>query len=613
MLSSAVLAAALPALAAAEAGPALAVNGATGRHAISPYIYGLNFAEPALAAELSLPVDRWGGNATETYNFHIGADNTGSDYYYENIADCWSEAHNWCSGLSTNNVFGYREFVAADEATGTQTLMTLPLAGYVAKNAPVNHPLTCGFPASVFPSQEAFDPYDSGCGNGIKEGKALASEPTRDGTPIGASYDGEFVHDLVSRYGQAANGGVGIYELGNEPGLWDSTHRDIHPSPTSYNELWEKSREAAIAVKEQDPTAEVLGFSEWGWPNYFCSAADGAPSSACSASSPDRAAHGGTPLVEWLLQQFHGYEQAHAKRLLDYIDVHYYAQGGSNAEVTRSLWDPTYTDPSWINAKIDLLPRMHQWVAANYPGTKIGLSEYNLSVSSEPIVNALIQADVLGIFAREGLNLATRWPLGQDGPLIPDAFRMYRDYDGAHSTFGDTWVSSTSEDQNRLAVYGAQRSSDGAYTIMVINKTTSPLTSPLSLSGITPSGPAQVWQWSGEAITRLANQTVGAGGFSTTYPAHSLTLFAVPRSGTIVSPPVEPPSPAPAGGPSSFGASPMPGALATGATGASRGRGSKRHTASCAKARRRRARRSRHAPRCLRRAARKHRSRRSRT
>ncbi len=595
----------------AETGPALSVNTAAERHAISPYIYGMNFAEPSVAAELSLPVNRWGGNATETYNFHIGADNTGSDWYYENIADCWSEAHDWCSGLSTNNVFAYREFVAQDQELGAQTLFTLPLVGYVAKNAPVNHPFTCGFPATEFASQEAFDPYDSNCGNGMKEGKALASEPARDGTPVGASYDGEFVHDLVGRFGRASEGGVGIYELGNEPGLWDSTHRDIHPNPTSYDELWEKSREAAIQVKADDPSAEVLGFSEWGWPNYFCSALDGAPSSPCTASSPDRKAHGGVPLVEWLLQQFHSYEEQHGERLLNYIDVHYYAQGGSNTEVTRSLWDPTYTDPSWINTNIELIPRMRQWVASNYPGTKISLSEYNLSVSSEPIVNALIQADTLGIFAREGLDLATRWPLGNDGPLIDDAFRMYRNYDGAHDGFGDTWVSSTSANQDRLAVYGAQRSSDGAYTIMVINETTSALTSPLSLSGSTTSGPAQVWQWTGGAIARQENQAVGPSGFTATYPPQSITLFVLPSAsapGGASPPPSSPTGGANSGAGGSSGeaglAPPrMPGALG----GHAITRRSHGHRVSCLK--RKRSAKGRHKRSCERRHGKKRRGR----
>jgi hypothetical protein len=589
--------------ASAETGPALAVDGAAERHAISPYIYGLNFAEPGLAAELSLPIDRWGGNSTETYNFHLGADNTGSDWYYENIADCWSSAHSWCSAMSTNKVFAYREFVAQDEATGTSTLFTLPLAGYVASNAPVSHPFRCGFPAGIFTTQEAFDPYDVNCGNGTKEKAPLPSEPSRDGTAIGAGYDGEFVHDLVGRFGHASEGGVAIYELGNEPGLWNSTHRDIHPNATSYDELWEKSRDAAIAVKAQDPSAAVLGFSEWGWPNYFCSAADGAPSVGCAPSSPDRAAHGGTPLVEWLLQQFHAYEATSGRRLLDYIDVHYYAQGGSTTEVTRSLWDPTYTDPSWINARIDLIPRMQQWVAANYPGTKTALSEYNLSVSSEPVVNALIQADTLGIFAREGLDLATRWPLGQDGSLIDDAFRIYRNYDGAHGEFGDTWVSSSSADQSRLAVYGAQRSSDGAYTIMVVNKTTDPLTSALSLSGVSPSGPAQVWQWTGGAITRQHDQSVGATGFTTTYPPRSITLLVLapasagptpppPGGQPPASPPGSAPGPAP-GSASTIAASPVPGGLAIPATSAPRKRVSGGSALRCARRKHSRSRRRR--------------------
>ncbi|MHB8491498.1 MAG: glycoside hydrolase family 44 protein [Solirubrobacteraceae bacterium] len=510
------------------AGPALAVNGAAGRHPISPDIYGMNFAEPGPAAELALPIDRWGGNTTDTYNFRIGADNLGSDWFYENIADCFGGEHEWCNGQPVNTDFAYREFISKDQLAGARTLFTLPLAGYVAKNAPVAHPLTCGFPTSMFPAQESVDEYDPGCGNGMEGGKAVASEPERDGTPIGASYDGAFVRDIVSRFGPASARGVAIYELGNEPGLWDSTHRDIHPSPTTYDELWQKSREAAIQVKEADPSAAVMGFSEWGWPNYFCSAADGAPQQPCSAGNTDRAAHGGVPLVEWFLQRFHNYEQSAGRRLLDYIDVHYYAHGGSDTEVTRSLWDPTYTDPSWIAAKIDLLPRMHEWVARNYPGTKISLSEYNLSVSSSPVVNALIQADALGIFAREGLDLATRWPLNADGPLIADAFRMYRNYDGQHGAFGDTYVSSTSADQNRLAVYGAQRSGDGAYTVMVVNKTAEALTSPLSLSGIAPSGPAGVWQWTGGSIARQANQALTSSGFSATYPPHSLTLFVIP-------------------------------------------------------------------------------------
>jgi hypothetical protein len=556
-------------VAGATAGPALAVDGGAPRHAISPYIYGLNFADPALGRELELPVDRWGGNATDTYNWQLGSDNTGSDYFFENVADCWTSADSYCSGEgATNNVFAYRDFVSKDASIGAATLMTLPMMGYVAKDAPLHQPLTCGFPKAAaagqtasYPTQDSVDPYDPNCGNAMSAGAQLTGTPANDGTPITPAYDGAFVRDLISRYGSAAAGGVAIYELGNEPALWDSTHADMHPAPTTYDELWQKTRETAIAVKAADPTAEVLGFAEWGWPNYFCSAADDIDN-GCSASSPDRAAHGGVPLVEWLLQQAHGYEQTNGERLIDDIDVHYYAQGADPSvptDITRSLWDPSYTDPSWIGQQIDLIPRMHQWVADDYPGTRISLSEYNLDPpgGNDAVANALIQADTLGIFGREGLDLATRWPLGNDGDLIDDAFRMFRDYDGNHSQFGDVSLSSTSADQSRLAIYGAQRTSDGAYTVLVVNKTATALTSALALSSISAAPAAQVWEWTGGAITRTADQPVGTAGFTMTYPARSLTLFVLPAA-IVAGPPGQGPPTTPASPGTHAGTAPRP-------------------------------------------------------
>jgi hypothetical protein len=88
---------ATPPAAGAAAGPALSVDAAADRHAISPDIYGMNFADPVLAREIGLPVNRWGGNRTETYNWRIGASNTGRDWYFENIADCWDDAGAWCA------------------------------------------------------------------------------------------------------------------------------------------------------------------------------------------------------------------------------------------------------------------------------------------------------------------------------------------------------------------------------------------------------------------------------------------------------------------------------------------------------------------------------------
>ncbi len=513
-----------PGSAAAATGPALSVDGTAGRHPISPDIYGLNFADPAFAHEISLPVDRWGGNTTDTYNWRLKSSNTGSDWYFENLPDCWSAAHGWCAG---GPVSGWREFVDGDLAAGADPLITLPMMGRVAKDAKLQHPFTCGFPATVFPAQDSFDPYDPNCGNGLHSGNELTANPNRDGVLAGADFSGDWIEALIQRYGPAAAGGVGLYELGNEPALWSHTHRDMHPAAVTYDELWAKSRNLAATVKAADPDAEVIGFSEWGWPNYFCSGADHVEN-GCFPSSPDRAAHGGMPLVEWYLNKMRAYEHAHGQRLLDYIDVHYYRQGGTTADVTRSLWDSGYTDPSWINERIRLIPRMRQWVARNYPGTKLALTEYNLSVPGDPTLNALIQADTLGIFAREGVDLATRWAMPHDGDAIDDAFRIFRNFNGHGAKFGGTWVRSTSDDQARLAVYGAARAA--GYTILVINKTATDLTSSLNLDHIAATGPAQVYEWAGSGIARQPNRPIAGGGIAATYSARSMTLYVIPAS-----------------------------------------------------------------------------------
>ena len=97
-------------------GPALNINVQADRHPISPYIYGMNFADEDLAADLDLPVRRWGGNSTSRYNWQLNVHNTGSDWYFENIPD--DSSGPLPGGSSTN------QFVDQDRRTGTKTILT---------------------------------------------------------------------------------------------------------------------------------------------------------------------------------------------------------------------------------------------------------------------------------------------------------------------------------------------------------------------------------------------------------------------------------------------------------------------------------------------------------
>jgi hypothetical protein len=133
-------------------------------------------------------------------------------------------------------------------------------------------------------------------------------------------------------------------------------------------------------------------------------------------------------------------------------------------------------------------------VATYYPGTKIGITEYNWG--AEPYINgATAQADILGIFGRQGLDLATRWTTPAANTPTYLAMKMYRNYDSQGHTFGDTSVLAGGPDPDNVAVFAAQRSSDEALTVMVVSKYltgTTPIV--INVTNFTGNGTAQVWQ-----------------------------------------------------------------------------------------------------------------------
>jgi hypothetical protein len=511
-------------------GPALSVDVAGHRHRIPAGIYGVNFATRSFARRTHLPLDRWGGNSAETYNWKIRGSNHGNDWYFENFPDCWTPAFGYCA--TGHHYSAANAQIRQDDATGTRTLLTLPLDGRVAKAVTYDNQNPCSFPADRYDPQDDHDPYHPVCGNGRHNGVFVANpDPSIAGARAGAGFDAGWVSHLVKRHGTARSGGVGIYELGNEPGLWDQTHHDFHPKPVGYDELWSKSFAVAKAVKAQDPTAAVLGPAEWGWPNYFCSSVDlRQGSGSCDSSSPDRAAHGGTAVSAWYLKRFAAAQKQTGTRLLDYFDLHYYPQGTYQpvTDVTRSLWDPHYRDPSWIDHRIRLLPRMHAWVRRDYPGTRLSLSEYNLGlgVTSSRRLQNVIEADALGIFGQQRLSLAAFWP-ESSSPVPASAFAMFRDYDGHHHTFGDVSVRAVSSRRGRLSVYAAQHGGHGTLTVVVVNKTDRALRSRLTLEHFRARSHAATYSYLGHGLQRQAATRVSSGGFTRSYPAQSVTLVAL--------------------------------------------------------------------------------------
>jgi hypothetical protein len=108
--------------------------------------------------------------------------------------------------------------------------------------------------------------------------------------------------------------------------------------------------------------------------------------------------------------------------------------------------------------------------------------------------------------------------------------KMYRNYDDNKSTFGDTSVFAGGPDPDNVSVFAAVRSSDGALTVMVINKQlTANAALTMNLANFLASNTAQVWQLtSANAITPLSDVNLVGNTLSTTVPHQSITLFVAP-------------------------------------------------------------------------------------
>jgi hypothetical protein len=521
----------------------LIVDAASSRAPISSQIYGTAFATASQLSDLNFTMNRSGGNEETTYNWQINAHGKGADNYFESYPDASATP-----GESADTV------VSSSKSAGAQALITVPMIGWTPILGP-GRAILPSYSVAKYGPQKAVDPYHTNCGNGISVTNNTPitwNDPTDAYTPSDTNFEAGYIRHLTSTWGVSTNGGVGCYIMDNEHSLWHSTHQDIHPTGATMQEIFGKMVSSATMVKSLDPHALVLGPEEWGWPGYLYSGYDqqwsGKNGDYNTADFPDRTTNGGWDYMPWLLHQFQNYNATNGQRLLDYFTLHCYPQEGDvgsltnnlpetdllRNQTTRQLWDSNYVDPSWIDSVIMLIPRMKSWVAEYYPGTKIGITEYNWGAEAY-MSGATAQADLLGIFGRQGLDLATRWTTPATGSPTYLAMKMYRNYDGHKSTFGETSVGVLGGNPDNVALFAAQRSADEALTIMAVSKyLTGTVPLAVNVANFIGSGTAQVWQLkAGNAIAQLSSLPFTKGTLQTTVPGQSVTLFVLPPNGTL--------------------------------------------------------------------------------
>jgi hypothetical protein len=501
-------------------------------HPISRFIYGMNGWDPA-GRPKNLTLSRSGGNRMTAYNWETNDSNAGADFHNQN--DTFLGGGNEPNGA-------VRPGLEAARAAGAAMIVTMPIIGYVSADHLGNGDVA-NTPDYIHVRFHQSLP---------RKGTAFAATPD---TSDAFVYQDEYVHFLDDKYpGAFAAAGNPLWiSLDNEPDLWQSTHArlrgDANPASQSgqtatYAEMIQRSTDYADAAKDVNANALIFGPVNYGWQGMirFQDASDAA----------------GRDFLEFYLAQMKAAATTTGHRLLDVLDVHWYSEArgacaadpkegcrvtgedtdagvvAARKQAPRSLWDPTYTENSWIaqfstNGPIRLLPRLQEKIAANYPDTKLAITEYNYGGANH-ISGAIAQADVLGIFGREGLFAATLWPLVSNNDFIDGGFDMFRNFDGANGSFGDTSIRATSSDAANATVYASvDHDNANRMVVVCINKSDADATAAVALAHGVQFHGAKVYQLTGASPQgqpqAQADLAVADNDFQLTMPANSVTTL----------------------------------------------------------------------------------------
>lgn len=504
------------------------VNTSIGRKPISPYIYGSN---SNLTGSENFFSRRAGGNRMTGYNWENNFSNAGSDWLHSSdnyLVYSLPTAQQKIPGICALNMI--------DGSAGRQMLFTLPLAGYVSRDDK----------GAVSPSEAA----PSGRWRQVINKKGSAFTLTPD-TSDNAVYIDEFLNYLIQKRGKANAGGIKGYFLDNEPDLWTDTHPRIFTHDLGVAELVTKSIGLAKTIKDMDNTAEVFGFESYGFTGYYD-----------LQTAPDWNSVKGNAdwYLDYYLSQMKTASVSDGRRLLDVLSLHWYPEATGDHRINandattpkdniarmqapRTLWDTGYAETSWIQQwfanYLPLIPRVMNSINKNYPDTKLAFTEYNYGDFNH-ISSGIAQADLLGIFGKYGVYAGHYWQMQNDINFTSAGFKIFTNYDGNNSTFGNTSVYSKMSDKENSSLYASINGTDeSVLTMVVINKNPKQsINGQFNLSGSANYSSADVWGFDSTNATitpRIGVASITGNKFNYTIPPLSVFFFKLKTSASVVS------------------------------------------------------------------------------
>jgi hypothetical protein len=535
----------------------VSVDVMTDRHAISQFVYGTNFpSDPTYIQDSGTTLVRWGGNASTRYNWKNFDTNAAADWYFQNRP--WDSSTN--PPLPPDSV----QYVSAVKAAGGFPLMTIGMLPWVAKDG-----LFSSYSFSV--SKYGYtackpNPFLADDGDGTKPGPTcstpanvtgndphdahvpLLDGPPQPGDPAGSVYRNQWVSALAPAFG---SGIPHFYDMDNEVDIWSGTHRDVHPIGSGYDELRDTFLTESRALKTWDPLAIRFGPVSCCWYFYW----------NLPSPTDNKSAHAGIDFLPWWLNDVYWRDQIAGTRSLDAFDIHAYPDGPDISNYTlaqkqalavrvfRDWWDPAYTSESWINGNTGVtqiqpvpynpfrIPRMRAILNMTYPGTPLSITEWNAAEAGESdFSSALSDVDAWGILGRERVTYATRWTAATQTNPNYNALKLFRNYDGAHHTFGSISVSAAHDASPDLfSVYAATNPGGASLTLIVVNKDpVNAAQTTFALNGFTPS---QVTSYTLSAASpnNIVPGSSQAWSSTMTFAPYSATMLVV--TGSTANPP----------------------------------------------------------------------------
>ncbi len=95
---------------------------------------------------------------------------------------------------------------------------------------------------------------------------------------------------------------------------------------------------------------------------------------------------------------------------------------------------------------------MHAWIDQYCPNTALALTEYNWG-NDDTTTGAIAQAEVLAIFARDGVDMAARWVAPAPHTLVENAYSLFLNYDNAGSRVSGNSVAAASSAVDLIGAY----------------------------------------------------------------------------------------------------------------------------------------------------------------